>query len=91
MKDSSDYDNLITYCSQLGGEIPFHYCRVAADGTLCRKIIICWEFRFEITPWLEKHYTPEELKQAFAPPAQTRLENILACVVRAKAAGDKDY
>jgi len=78
-------DNLVTYCPQLGGEIPFHYCRVAANGNLCRKVIICWEFRFEIARFLEDHYTPEKLTEAFAPPTQTRLENILACVDRAKA------
>lgn len=88
--DAATYDSLATYCPQLGGEIPFHYCRAAANGTLCRKIIICWEFRFEIARFLEDHYTPEELKQAFAPPSLTRLQTILDCAVRAKTARDED-
>lgn len=84
--DSNSYDNITIYCPQLGGEIPFHYCRVAASGSLCRKVLICWEFRFDIASFLEKHYPPEELKTALAPPAQTRLEQILDCVERAKTA-----
>jgi len=81
----NNYDNLTTYCPQLGGLIPFHFCRVAASGILCRKVVVCWEFSFDIASFLVKHYTPEELKNALAAPTRTRLAHIVDCAQKAIA------
>ena len=49
-----EHDALIIYCPQLGGEIPFRYCRTVNEDLPCRKIIVCWEFRIEIGKFLER-------------------------------------
>jgi hypothetical protein len=79
-----EYDTLIIRCPQLGGEVPFQYCRTVNENLPCRKIIICWEFRFKITKFLSEHYSVDQLQSALAPPAKTRLETILELIEEAK-------
>ena len=79
-----EHDALITRCPQLGGEIPFKYCRTVNEDLPCQKIIICWEFRIEIGKFLNAHYSFEQIQRALAPPTKTRLETILELVEKAK-------
>jgi hypothetical protein len=79
-----EYDALIIYCPQLGGEIPFQYCRTVNEELPCRKIIICWEFRIEIGNFLNEHYSLGQIQCALAPPAKTRLDTILELIEKAK-------
>ncbi len=79
-----EHDALILYCPQLGGEIPFHYCRTVNQGLPCRKIIVCWEFRIEISKFLGEHYSIDQIQRALAPPTQTRIETILDLIEKAK-------
>ena len=79
-----EHDSLMIYCSQLGGEIPFRYCRKVTDGLPCRKIFVCWEFRMEISRFLGEHYSCDQIEQALAPPTQTRIETILELIEKAK-------
>lgn len=77
-------DSLIIRCPQLGGEVPFKYCRTLNENLPCRKIIICWEFRLEIGKFLSDHYSFDQIQKALAPPSQTRIETILNLIEKAK-------
>lgn len=79
-----EHDALTIYCPQLGGEIPFQYCRTVGEELPCRKIIICWEFRIGIGNFLNEHYSFEQIQHALAPPAKTRLDTILELIGKAK-------
>lgn len=79
-----EYDHLIIRCPQLGGEVPFKYCRLLNENLPCRKIIICWEFRMEIGKFLNDHYTIDQLQIALKPPTKTRYETILELIEKAK-------
>ncbi|MBM4350517.1 MAG: hypothetical protein FJ106_11610 [Deltaproteobacteria bacterium] len=78
------YDALINYCPQLGGEIPFRYCRTINADLPCRKIIVCWEFGIEISKFLAEHYSMEQIQQASTPPTKTRMDTILELIEKAK-------
>jgi hypothetical protein len=82
-------DSLIIRCPQLGGEVPFRYCRTTNEDFPCRKIIICWEFRLEIGKFLSEHYTVDEIQRALAPPSKSRLETIIELVEKAKKIKDE--
>jgi hypothetical protein len=77
-------DALTIRCPQLGGEVPFHYCRTVNEDLPCRRIIVCWEFRIEISKFLNENYSVEQIERALAPPTKTRIETILELVEKAK-------
>ena len=83
-----EYDALIIYCPQLGGEIPFRYCRTVNEDLPCRKIMVCWEFRIEISKFMGEHYSMDQIQCALTPPTQTRLDTILEIVEKAKKIKD---
>ncbi|MBS3919877.1 MAG: hypothetical protein KG012_13420 [Deltaproteobacteria bacterium] len=84
-----EYDALIIYCPQLGGEIPFRYCRTLNEDLPCRKIIVCWEFRIEISKFLGEHYSMEQIQHALTPPTKTRMDTILELIEKAKKVKEK--
>ncbi len=77
-------DELIIRCPQLGGEVPFRYCRTINEDLPCRRIIICWEFRIEISKYLSENYSIDQIQRALAPPTKSRLETILELAEKAK-------
>jgi hypothetical protein len=79
-----EHDGLMIYCSQLGGEVPFRYCRSVNDDLPCRKVLVCWEFRLEISRFLSEHYSSDQIERALAPPTRTRIETILELIEKAK-------
>ncbi len=79
-----EHDALTIYCPQLGGEIPFRYCRTVNENLPCRKIVICWEFRLQISEFLGKHFSAQQLERALAPSTKTRLDTILELIEQAK-------
>jgi hypothetical protein len=79
-----EYDGLIIRCPQLGGEVPFSYCRTVNEDFPCRRIVVCWEFRIEISKFLGEHYSLDQIQRALAPPAKTRLNTILELIEKAK-------
>jgi hypothetical protein len=79
-----EYDALVIRCPQLGGEVPFHYCRSINEDFPCRKIIICWEFRIEIGKFLGENYSIDQIQRALEPPTKSRLETILEQIEKAK-------
>ena len=78
------HDSFVIHCIQLGGEIPFRYCRTVNQDLPCRRIVSCWEFRMDIVSFLNDHYSAEELQNIFSPPAKTRIETILELIEQAK-------
>ena len=79
-----EHDTLIIRCPQLGGEVPFHYCRTVNEDLPCRRIILCWEFRIEVSKFLNEHYSIDQLQRALSPPTKTRIETILELIDKAK-------
>jgi hypothetical protein len=77
-------DLLIIRCPQLGGEVPFSYCRTLNEDLPCRRIMVCWEFRIEISKFLSENYSIDQIQRALAPPTKTRLETILELIEKAK-------
>jgi hypothetical protein len=82
------YDDLITYCPQLGGEVPFRYCRTVNERLPCRRIFSCWEFRLDVEQFVKEHYSEAQRDRAFSPPTKTRIETILEIAERAKRERD---
>ncbi len=85
----NEHDDVMIRCPQLGGEVPFRYCRTINEDLPCRKILVCWEFRIEISKFLNEHFTAEQIQCALAPPTKTRLDTILELVARAKKNGEE--
>ncbi len=79
-----EHDALITRCPQLGGEVPFKYCRTVNEDLPCRKVMVCWEFRIEISKFLGEHYPIDQIEQFLASPTKTRLDTILDLIEKAK-------
>ncbi|MEW6375593.1 MAG: hypothetical protein AB1502_07355 [Thermodesulfobacteriota bacterium] len=79
-----EHDELILRCPMLGGEVPFHYCRTMNEDLPCRRIMVCWEFRIEISKFLSEYYTIEQIQRALAPSSKTRVETILELIEKAK-------
>ncbi len=79
-----EHDALIIRCPQLGGEVPFRYCRTVHENLPCRRIMVCWEFRIEITTFLDEHYAIDQIQRALAPTTKTRLDTILELIEKAK-------
>ena len=84
-----EHDALIIYCPQLGGEIPFRYCRMVNEDLPCRRIMVCWEFRIEISRFLGEHYSVDQIQRALAPPTKTRLDTILELIEKAQREKEK--
>ncbi len=84
------HDDLVIRCPQLGGEVPFRYCRILNEGLPCRRVILCWEFRMDISAFLREHYSLDQLHQALSPPSKTRYETIVELIERAKKLKEKE-
>jgi len=79
-----EHDVLVIYCPQLGGEVPFKYCRTMNEDLPCRRMMVCWEFRMEISKFLAEHYSIDQIQRALALPTKTRLDTILELIEKAK-------
>ncbi|OGP53768.1 MAG: hypothetical protein A2162_03270 [Deltaproteobacteria bacterium RBG_13_52_11b] len=79
-----EHDSASTRCPQLGGDVPFQYCRTLNQGLPCRSIMVCWEYRIPVSKFLEAHYPAEEIRRAFTPSSKTRLDTILEIAENAK-------
>ena len=84
-----EYDVLVSYCPQLGGEVPFRYCRTVNGDLPCRRIMVCWEFRVEISECLGEHYSTGQIQRALAPPTEAKLDIILMLIEEAKRIKEK--
>ncbi|HQI01426.1 MAG TPA: hypothetical protein PLF54_06800 [Deltaproteobacteria bacterium] len=75
-----------TRCSMLGHQVPFEYCRQCSNSLPCRKIIDCWSHEIDVRRYLEKKYTPEEIRQILSPP-KPKLLQIIEIAKKASARG----
>jgi len=80
-----EYDDLERRCPQLGGPVPFKYCRTMNEKLPCRRVIECWGIKFDAPEWLSKNYTPEQVEQAFTPDTRTRIDKILEIAHEARS------
>lgn len=79
-----EHDALIIRCPQLGGEVPFRYCRTVSEDLPCRRIMVCWEFRIEISKFLAEHYSVGQIQSTLTASNKTRLDTILELIEKAK-------
>ena len=84
------HDTLITYCPQLGGEVPFRYCRTLQEDLPCKKLMVCWEFRIEIAKFLSDHYSLDQVQQSLWPPEKSRIETIVELIEQAKKVKEEE-
>jgi len=78
-----EYDELTIRCPQLGGEVPFRYCRTVHENLPCQRVMVCWEFRIKTSEFLSEHYSIDQIQCALTPPAMTRLDTILELIEKA--------
>lgn len=72
-----EHDKLSRRCPPLGGEVPFLYCRTVNMKLPCKRIEQCWSLKFEVSEWLEKNFTPEQLEKTFSSDEHSRIQKIL--------------
>ncbi|MCB2187121.1 MAG: hypothetical protein KQJ78_11930 [Deltaproteobacteria bacterium] len=72
------------WCPMLGQPLHFGYCRRAAEGRPCPKIIDCYTPHFAVEEFLLAHFGPEELARILAPP-KSRLERVAEALAQAEA------
>lgn len=78
MKDvKTVFDSLEYRCPQLGGQVPFDYCRKVNDGLPCARSLICWEAAFPVGEYMKRVLSEEEWRLVFETPGKTRLEKVL--------------
>ena len=79
-----EHDGLIIRCPPLGGEVPFRYCRTVNEELPCRRMILCWGSRIEISKFLSEHYSIDQIQRALSPPTKSRVETIIELIEKAK-------
>jgi len=82
------YDDEEIRCLQLGGPVTFNYCRRVNAGLPCRLLPGCWQGRLDIVGFLTRHFSAEQLQDAFQPPPGSKLERLIALVSRSKAGSE---
>jgi hypothetical protein len=78
-------DTLRGYCRRLGHEVDFAYCRVAAEGSPCFKILDCWFERFDIQAYMKARYAPDEMASILAEP-RSKVATLYDLIEKAKRA-----
>ena len=68
-----EHDQRERRCPMLGHEVRFQYCRQYQKSIPCRRIHNCWFECFDITAFINDHYTEEEIKIITAPPKDKRV------------------
>jgi hypothetical protein len=64
-------------CPQLGGPVPFKYCRRMNDKLPCKRIIACWGGEIDVPAYLAASFSTEELEAVFEGPSKDRLFRIV--------------
>ena len=81
---NEEHDELNIRCPQLGGPVPFYYCRTMNTKLPCARIIVCWEGELDIGAFLKNNYSEEELEKAFKPDPRTRVQKIIQIAEEAR-------
>jgi len=70
-------------CPQLGGEVPFRYCRKLNEGLPCARVLSCWHTVFNVEVFLKRHYDPERLAAVWSRPQSSKLVQLADLVSQA--------
>ena len=80
---SSPYEDLETGCPMLGHPVPLRYCLEPGSELPCRRIVLCWQERFDIAGLLREVLTPEQLEELEKAPKQ-KISQLLELVAKVK-------
>ena len=79
----NQFDNETIYCSKLGHNLSFKYCRLENTDLPCSKIVNCWFKKISIENFVENNYTDDEKKIAFKP-STPKVTSIISLIEKAK-------
>ncbi|MGA1796305.1 MAG: hypothetical protein ACMUIL_10655 [bacterium] len=82
--DKDCYDDMITRCPLLGGEVPFRYCRKVDGGSPCRRAPVCWSEHFDIAEYIRRFCAAHEIDRFLSGPGPGRLGQIMENLERVK-------
>lgn len=82
-----EHDELTRYCPQLGGSVPFKYCRSMNRRLPCRRIVVCWGAAIDVVSFLQDNFTEEELQLGLEKDTRSRIQKIVALAEQAKKNG----
>ena len=84
------HDRLLHWrCPQLGGEVPFRYCRTLLGGLPCARLVSCWHTLLDVEAFLTAHYDPAALAGAWSQPTPDILSQLPDLIQRAAKADAK--
>ncbi len=86
---NTEFDDMRIRCPVLGHPVSFKYCRTTVRDRICRRIKGCWSGIFDVSAFLEKNYSPEEL-QVFEEVPEDRISLITRIVNEVKARKEKE-
>jgi len=85
MSPREKYDHLrIWRCPQLGGPVPFKYCRRMNMGLPCPRIFDCWGAKIDVEEYLTSAFSEEELEKVFGGERKGRVDRILETLRRVR-------
>ncbi|MCL5122901.1 MAG: hypothetical protein M1511_00080 [Deltaproteobacteria bacterium] len=87
---SNPYEEQEIRCPKLGGPVTFSYCCVEARNLPCSRAIRCWCDRFDVESFFMDKLGEDKFRLAFEKPQQSKLENILELIDRAKKIVSED-
>ncbi|MFZ5797508.1 MAG: hypothetical protein ACYCYR_10810 [Desulfobulbaceae bacterium] len=82
-------DSLQIRCPKLGHQIPFSYCRTENLGLPCSRIMFCWQPYFGVEAYLRRELTPEEWRDTFEKPVQSKVLTLVELIEQAQRGGAK--
>ena len=60
------------YCRLLGGPATFRHCRTQGADAICKRIVNCWQGRFDVAAFLVRHYGEERVREWLAQVKEDR-------------------
>jgi hypothetical protein len=78
-----DHDEKEQRCRILGHAVPFKYCKKLPEGRPCRLIVSCWQGYLDVSAYLEKNYTPEQIEEILGPP-KPKITSIVEMIEQAR-------
>ena len=75
-------------CPRLGDVVSFDYCRKENQGSPCKKIVFCWDHRFDVTQYLRVHFDADVIEGLSEPPRDKR-RSLVDLIDRARKATTK--
>ncbi len=83
-----EHDMKVIRCRILGHEVPFGYCRTGTGPRSCRRIFDCWYEHFDITAFMQKHYSEEDIQRILEPP-RDKMVSLYELIQKARKMAEK--